>query len=160
MVCNWDGYFYGDIICYLFDCECYGSLNINFQRRRDMKKIKKILTFLTIFALIGTAIIGLSACSGEYKFLQGTWRNQEWNSHTDVWFNEDITEFKYLFQNEYTGIVQRWEGTVEKNKNSTTNQISVKLIIDDTSSFSFIVKSDSEGTTYLEDTSGRKFYKV
>ena len=125
-----------------------------------MKKIKKILTFLTIFALIGTAIIGLSACSDEYKFLQGTWRNQEWNSHTDVWFNEDITEFKYLFQNEYTGIVQRWEGTVEKNKNSTTNQISIKLVIDDTSFFSFIVKSDSEGTTYLEDTSGRKFYKV
>ena len=125
-----------------------------------MKKIKKIITFLTIFALIGTAIIGLSACSSEYNFWRGTWRNQEWNSHTDVWFNEDISEFKYLFQNDYTGIVQRWEGTVEKNKNTTTNQISIKLIIDDTSSFSFIVKSDSEGKTYLENTSGRKFYKV
>lgn len=77
-----------------------------------------------------------------------------------MWFNEDITEFKYLFQNEYTGIVQRWEGTVEKNKNSTTNQISIKLVIDDTSFFSFIVKSDSAGKTYLEDTSGRKFYKI
>lgn len=33
-----------------------------------MKKIKKIITFLTIFALIGTAIIGLSACSSEYNF--------------------------------------------------------------------------------------------
>lgn len=125
-----------------------------------MKKIKKNITFLTIFALIGTAIIGLSACSCEYNFLRGTWRNQEWNSHTDIWFNEDISEFKYLFQNEYTGIVQRWEGTVEKNKNTTTNQISIKLIIDDTSSFSFIVKSNSEGKTYLEDTSGSKFYKV
>lgn len=125
-----------------------------------MKKIKKIITFLTIFALIGTAIIGLSACSSEYNFLRGTWRNQEWNSHTDIWFNEDISEFKYLFQNEYTGVVQRWEGTVEKNKNTTTNQISIKLIIDDTSSFTFIVKSDSEGKTYLEDQSGSRFYKV
>ena len=125
-----------------------------------MKKIQRNIIFLIMFALIGTAIIGFSACSSEYDFLQGTWRNQEWNSHIDVWFNEDISEFKYLFQNESTGVVQRWEGTVEKNKNTTTNQISIKLVIDSTSSFSYVVKSDFEGKTYLEDRSGRKFYKV
>ena len=119
----------------------------------------------SIFILLAMLILASSVLSGcnnlsEYKFLKGTWRNQEWNSHTDIWFNEDISEFKYLFQNEYTGVVQRWEGTVEKNKNETTNQISIKLVIDETSSFSFIVKSDSEGKTYLEDTSGSKFYKV
>lgn len=127
-----------------------------------MKKTNSKKIFIILLAMLILASLILTGCddSSEYKFLTGTWRNQEWNSHADIWFNEDVSEFKYLFQNEYTGVVQRWEGTVEKNKNTTTNQISIKLIIDDTSSFTFIVKSDSEGETYLEDRSGRRFYKV
>ena len=106
-----------------------------------------------------------SSTNNNYSFLTGTWRNQSSTSHTDVWFNENQTAFKYLFQNEITGVIQRYEGSVSITNNTVTNQISITLNItsDDSSSYqryvSFVVKSDSNGTTYLEDDSGKTHYR-
>lgn len=121
-----------------------------------MTKLKRIFV---ITALVASMAIMLSACN-KYSFLSGTWRNEGiYNDHTEVWFSNDQTTFKYQYQNGAGGI-QEWEGTVKITKNSETDQISIKLVISETSSFSFVVKSDEYGKTYLDDGDGQRFYKV
>lgn len=121
--------------------------------------MKKRITFGVLIILL---LVLLTSCAGvtDYKFLKGTWQNKDWPTQTDIWFNDDITKFKYVFKNEFTNFEEIWEGDVEKTKNEETNQINIKLVIDETSSFSFVVKSDNSGKTYLENRSGEKFYKI